>query len=617
MSRPPIRGAGTLGPRDVVITPRADGAQLLRNPHPLLPYPERLTDRFAHWAAVAPDRTWIAQRDASGGWRRISYTQGYALACRIGQALLDRKLSADRPLAILSDNDIEHALLKLAALHVGVPVSTISSAYSLISSDHSKLRFILDKLTPGLVFVANGTRYEKAIRAAVPATAEVAVTDAPVTGFHCTTFAQLAATPASVEVDRAHAAVKPDDIAKFLFTSGSTGHPKGVITTQRMLTCNLQMGVQALPLLIEEPPVIVDWLPWNHVFGGNHNYGFVIFGGGTLYIDDGRPAPGLFDRTLAALREIAPTIQFNVPRGHELLAEALKREPALRETFFSRVKMLFFAGAGMPQHVWDAYDDLAVQTIGKRILWVTGLGATETAPSVTFTTWDGVKSGWIGLPMAGLDVKLAPVDDKMEIRVKGPSITPGYWREPELTRAAFDPEGYYCMGDGVKWIDAAHPELGLFFDGRIAEDFKLSSGTWVNCGPLRARAIAEGAPYIQDIVLAEVNREDLTALVFPNPAACRTLCPDLATDAPLAEVVGHPLVRRHFQTLFDRLAQAATGSASRISRLIVLGDPPSIDASEITDKGSINQRAVLKRRATLVESLYTRPYAPQIIVAHR
>jgi feruloyl-CoA synthase len=612
-----VRGAALLGPRDVSVTQRADGAQILRNPHPLQPHPERLADRFAHWAAVAPDRTWVAQRDDSGGWRRVTYAQGYDLARRLGQALLDRKLSAERPLAILSENDVEHALLKIAAMTVGVPFSTISTAYSLVSTDHAKLRFILEKLTPGLVFAANGARYEKAIRAAVPSTVEVAVTEAPVSGYACTTFARLAATPATAAVDRAHAAVKPDDIAKFLFTSGSTGRPKGVITTHRMICCNLQMGIQAMPLLGAEPPVIVDWLPWNHVFGGNHNFGYVIMGGGTLYIDDGRPAPGLFDRTLDALREIAPTIQFNVPRGHELLAEALKREPDLREKFFSRLQVLFFAGAAMPQHVWDAYDELAVKTVGSRILWVTGLGATETAPSVTFTTWDGVRSGYIGIPVSGVEVKLAPVEDKLEIRVKGPSITPGYWREPELTRDAFDEEGYYRMGDGVKWLDPARPELGLFFDGRIAEDFKLSSGTWVNVGPLRAKAITAGAPYVQDVVLADVNRDELTALVFPNAPACRTLCPEVPPDAPLAEVVAHPLVRRHFQTVFDRLAQQSTGSANRICRLIVLGEPPSIDASEITDKGSINQKAVLKRRAALVDALYAKPYAPEVIVAHK
>ena len=361
--------------------------------------------------------------------------------------------------------------------------------------------------------------------------------------------------------------------------------------------------------------MLVDWLPWNHTFGGNHNFSLVVYGGGTLYIDDGKPVPGLIEKTVRNLREIAPTVYFNVPRGFEELVPYLRREPALREKLFSRVGMLFYAGAGLSQPVWDAMDELAVQGCGERILWVTGLGATETAPSVTFTRGDGVRSGMIGLPVPGVEVKLAPDGDKTEMRVRGPSVTPGYWRQPELTRAAFDDEGFYRLGDAVAWVDAADPRKGLVFDGRVAEDFKLATGTWVSVGPLRAKLIAAGAPFVQDVVIAGLNRDWIGALVFPRLDECRALAAGLAGDAPASEVLAHPAVQAKFQSLFDALAREATGSSTRIARAILLDAPPSIDASEITDKGSINQRAVLKHRAALVEELYAATLTPRTIVA--
>jgi feruloyl-CoA synthase len=294
---------------------------------------------------------------------------------------------------------------------------------------------------------------------------------------------------------------------------------------------------------------------------------------------------------------------------------AMRNDVALRDKFFSRVKMLFYAGAGLSQPVWDAFDAMAVASTGSRILWVTGLGATETAPTVTFTAWDGVRSGHIGLPVPGVEVKLVPVDDKLEIRARGPNITPGYWREPALTQAAFDEEGFYRLGDGVRFIDPIDPNLGLVFDGRIAEDFKLSSGTWVNTGPLRAKFIAAGAPYVQDVVLAGLNRDVLCALLLPNVEACRALASGLAADATLAQLVAHPAVRDCFQAVLDRMAGVATGSSTLIRRAMVLDTPPSIDLGEITDKGSINQRAVLAHRAALVEALYTEPYPAQVLIA--
>jgi feruloyl-CoA synthase len=602
-----------LGPRDVAVSHRDDGALLLRSPHALQAYPHRLTERLAHWARARPAQTWIAQREAGGGWRKLSYAEGFDRVRALAQALLDRGLSVQRPLAILSENDIEHALLAAAALHVGIPFAAISPAYALVAKDFSRLRHIIALLTPGLVFAADGMRFSDAIHAAVPARTPLLVTQAPVSGYANTLFHALQSTAATAAVDQAHAAIAPDGIAKFLFTSGSTSHPKAVIHSHRMLTSNLQMITQALPYLAETVPIIVDWLPWNHTFGGNHNYGLVLYHGGILYIDEGRPLPGAIERTARNLEEIAPTVYFNVPRGYELLAPHLRTNAALRRQFFSRLGMLFYAGAGLSQPVWDAYEAMAVETLGERILWVTGLGATETAPSVTFTTWDGVRAGMIGLPVPGVEVKLTPINRKLEMRVRGPSVSPGYWRDAELTRAAFDDEGYYRMGDAVRFVDPDDPLQGLLFDGRIGEDFKLGTGTWVSVGPLRTQVIAAGAPYVRDVVIAGHDRAYITALIFPDLGACRALCPQLPRGAADADVLATPAVRMKFESLFEQLAHDAPGSSTRIERVLILVSPPSIDAGELTDKGSINQRAVLDNRTLLVERLYAEPAPPDVL----
>ena len=598
----PIRKVA-LGPSDTILDRRSDGAILIRSPHALGPYPAKLGERLVHWAREAPERIFLAKRDAGGTWRTLAYAQTLALVRTLGQALLDRGLCAERPLAILSGNDLEHALLALAAMHVGVPYSPISPAYSLVSKDHAKLRYILDLLQPGLAFTANGERYAGAIAAALPRNCDLVVTEAAPASRKAILFDELLKQSASKAVDDAYAAVSPDTVAKILFTSGSTGQPKGVINTQRMLCSNQEMLAATLPCLREVPPVLVDWLPWNHTFGSNHNFGLVLYNGGTLYIDDGRPAPGLFDQTVRNLREIAPTVYFNVPRGFEELASYLQREPALREKFFSRVSMLFYAGAGLAQPVWDAFEELAVQTCGERILWITGLGATETAPLATCANWEAGRAGMIGLPVAGQEMKLAPAGEKFEARFRGPNITPGYWKEPELTRAAFDGEGYYRMGDAVRFDDPDHPEKGLMFDGRLAEDFKLSSGSWVSVGPLRARFLAAAAPFAQDVVVAGHDRDYISLLVFARLDECRGLC-GLHKQATASEILAHDLVRKRFQTLLDQLAREATGGTTRIERVLLLEVAPSIDAAEITDKGSINQRAVLEHRAELVEEVY-------------
>jgi feruloyl-CoA synthase len=612
----PVRKV-SLGPSDAIFVHRDDGAILIRSPHALPTYPAKLTERLVHWARVTPERNFIAQRDANGAWRALSYAQTLRHVRAIGQALLDRDLSGERPVAILSGNDLEHALLALAAMHVGVPYAPISPAYSLVSTDHAKLRFILELLMPGLVFAARGDRYAKALAAAVPAGAELVVTETAPADRAATLFGEFLTCAATEAVDRAYDSVGPDTVAKILFTSGSTGQPKGVINTQRMLCSNQEMLAAVLPCLREVPPIIVDWLPWNHTFGSNHNVGLVLYNGGTLYIDDGKPLPGMFERTVRNLREIAPTVYFNVPRGFEELVPYLRREPALREKFFSRLGMLFYAGAGLSQPVWDAFEELAVQTCGERILWITGLGATETAPLATCANWEAGRSGMIGLPAVGQEMKLVPVGDKLEARFRGANVTPGYWRQAELTYAAFDEEGYYKMGDAVRFADPAHPEKGLMFDGRLAEDFKLSSGTWASVGALRTRFIAAGAPYVQEVVIAGHDRDYIAALIFPRLDDCRRLCPQLPKQAPAAEVLNHPAVRRQFQDLLARLAGEATGNATRIERALLLEVPPSIDASELTDKGSINQRAVLEHRAELVDELYSQRPPARVICGDR
>jgi len=593
---------------EVVVDRRADGTIHLRSPHDLPPYPAKLTERLEHWAAQTPDTIFMAERDMSG-WRTITYAQTLREVCRIGEGLLRKNLSPERPIAILSGNDLEHALLGLAANYVGIPYAPISPAYSLISSDFGKLRHIVNLLTPGLVFACDGARYARAIEATVPQDVEIIVTRNPLG--RATLFSGLAAQPTGT-VDAAHDAVGRATIAKILFTSGSTGMPKGVINTQAMWCSNQGMIASALRFFADEPPVIVDWAPWHHTAGGNHDVGLVLQNGGTMYIDAGKPLPGAIDETVRNLKEIAPTWYFNVPKGYEALLPFFRADAALRENFFSRLKVLWFAGAGLAQHVFDEWKDLAHRTCGEDILFLTGLGSTETAPYAFGRMWDTENSANIGLPPPALDVKLVPLDGKYEVRLKGPNITPGYWREPALTAAAFDEEGYYKLGDALKFDDPARPEKGLLFDGRIAEDFKLATGTWVSVGPLRAAFIAHCAPYVKDVVIAGADRDDIAVLIFPDLDACRRLAPGLRDASPV-DIIVHENVRREFRLLLNGLAKSATGSSSRVARAILLDKPPSLDVGEATDKGSINQRMVLKHRAALVDELYVAAPSPRVI----
>jgi feruloyl-CoA synthase len=596
----------TFGVTRVHLRDGKSGTHYLQADQDLLPYPDRMTDRLQHWAQTAPQRTFMARREKKpdgslGDWRHVSYAQAWSVARNIAQALITRGLDAERPVAILSENSLEHALVALGCLVAGVPFVPVSPPYSLVSVDYDKLKHVLRTVTPGLVF-AQDARYAKAIDATVGDGVEVVLHEGTVEGRAVTPLAELCNTVATDAVDKAMAATGPDTIAKFLFTSGSTKMPKAAINTNRMWCANQQQMGQSMPVLASEPLVLVDWLPWNHTFGGNHNFGMVVFHGGTLYIDDGKPTPALMHETLRNLREIAPTVYFNVPTGFEAIAHAMKSDDLLRKTLLSRVQMFFYAGAALAQPVWDSLYESEEREIGQRIVMATGLGMTESGPFAIFVTNPHVRAGDLGVPTPGLELKLVDIDGKTEVRYRGPNITPGYWRNEADSASAFDEEGFFRSGDAVKWIDETDVHLGLKFDGRIAEDFKLATGTFVSVGPLRGRIIAAGAPYIQDVVLTGINLKEVGAMVFPTPAV-RGLS-GLGADAPMSDVLAAKPVLEHFQKVLDDLSAGSTGSANRIARMCLLSEPPTIDKGEITDKGSINQRSVLTHRADTVAALH-------------
>jgi feruloyl-CoA synthase len=618
---PRWRSARVAGCLEAIAERRADGSWLMHSREPLAAYPQRITDALEHFARVAPDRTFVARRGPDRQWQHIGYAQMLERVRCLGQALAERvaagALSVERPIAIVSGNDLEHLTLALAAAWVGVPFAPISPAYSTIAQDLSRLAQIIELLSPGLVFASPYAPYARAIEACVPRDAELVLAAGAPAGSRATAFEALLSTPPGVLAEAAHARVGRDTIAKFLFTSGSTKAPKGVITTHGMWCANLQQIRQCFAFLRDEPPVLVDWLPWNHVFGGNHNIGIALSNGGTLYIDDGKPTPALIGQTIANLREISPTIYFNVPKGFEELARAMDGDALLRDKLFARVKAFMFAGAGLSQAVWDQLDRHAEAAIGERIPIFTGLGMTEAAPTCTFALGTDVRAGDIGLPVPGVEVKIAPVQGKLEIRFRGPNLMPGYWRNPEATAEAFDEEGFYRTGDAVRFRDERvppDPTRGLVFDGRIAEDFKLATGTFVSVGPLRTRAILAGHPLVQEVVVAGLNRDEVGLLVFPRLEDARALAGlDAAATAP--EVLAHPAVRGFFQRWLEGLHAAGTGSATRPARALVLATPPSLDLGEATDKGSINQRVVLQRRAADIDRLYADPAAADVLLA--
>jgi feruloyl-CoA synthase len=588
----------------IVADRRADGSILVKSTVPLQPGARCIGDWLEHWARQAPERVFLADRaGADAPWSTITYRDALQQVRSAAAWILAQGLSAERPLVILSDNSVEHALFALAAQHVGVPSAAISPAYSLMSKDFDKLKSMITLLGPGAIYVS-GTKPFAAALAAIQPLHSAAIVSGSAGDIGAISFRSIAATPETPDVETAFAAITPDTIAKFLFTSGSTGTPKAVINTQRMLTSSQQAKAQTWAFLenIGEKLVILDWLPWSHTFGANHNFNLVLRNGGTLYVDGGKPAPGLFATSLANLRSVMPTVYFNVPRGFDMLIAALRSDEALRRKFFGEVKFAFYAGAALPQNLWDALEELSIQTVGRAMPMVSAWGSTETSPLATDCHFQAKRSGNIGVPIPGTELKLVPSGDKLEVRVRGPNVTPGYWKAPELTAQAFDAEGFYLIGDAVTFADPARPELGLFFDGRVAEDFKLNSGTWVNVGTLRVAGIAALAPLAQDIVVTGHGGDELRFLVFPNIAACRAHA-GLSDNADVKDVIDHEKVRGAIAQGLAKLKAQSGNSSGHATRALLLAEIASVDGGEITDKGYINQRAVLTRRASAVSTL--------------
>lgn len=582
----PFDSPASLAERRVLREDLPGGAFVLRHPEPLQPHARCIGDWLEHWARTTPDAVFLAEREAAGAWRRLTYAQAREAVGRIAQSLLDLQLPEGKPVVTLSDNSVDAALLALAAMHVGRPTCTVSSAYCRLTRDYGKIRSILDALDPALVYASDAAVYGPAV-AAWGGSAPVVYGSGSGAGTHA--FSLLLEPRESAAVMQAFAAVRPDHHAKYLLTSGSTGMPKVVINTHRMLCANQQMIAQVWPFLNRHPLVLLDWLPWSHTFGANHNFNMVLAHGGSLYVDEGRPAPGLVEKTLRNLREVQPNFYFNVPRGFDMLLPYLEQDEAAARDVFARLEGVFYAGAALPQSLWQRLEAVA-RKVRERPVWFTSAwGATETSPAATEVHWPIERAGCIGLPLPGVELKFVPNGGKLEMRVRGPSVFPGYRNAPDLTAKAFDAEGYYLIGDAGKLVDAADPSLGVAFDGRVAEDFKLMSGTWVSVGTLRLKAVSAMAPHIADAVVTGHDREEIGLLLFPTPQA-KALSPEQ--------------LRSHVQAALRALAAEGLGSSQTPTRALLQDEPPNADAGEITDKGYINQRAVLTRRGKDVEALY-------------
>ncbi len=582
---------------------RSDGTTLVWQAEPLGDFPDKLSDCILHWAKERPDHTWMAERGEDDEWRRVSYSQLLILIRGIGQFLLDLKLSVDKPLVILSENSTEHALAALAAQYAGIPSAAIATAYSLVSEDYAKLKSIAEQLTPGAIFAKDARPFTNALGTAfapeIPLISVIGEADGRTTH----SWSEVIATEPRPDVDQANAATGPDTIAKFLFTSGTTGTPKAVIQTQRVMCSNMAMVTDCYAFMKTEPPVILDWAPWNHVASGTKVFNMAIYNGGTYYIDAGKPSPAGIKETIRNLNEISPTWYFNVPAGYQMLADAMEADAALARNFFKDLKMLMYAGAGMAAHTWDQLRAIAYRTVGERILLCSGLGATETGPFATFCTEEQDLPGNIGIPVKGVTLKLVPVGDKLEARFKGPNVTPGYWRAPELTETAFDEEGFYRIGDALRYADPKDPGKGFFFDGRTAENFKLQTGTWVAVGAVRTALVDAMGGLIHDAVITGENQEMLGAIMVPYRPAIEKLVPN-GQAMREAELLSQPEVREKIETLLAVHAKAATGSASRVLRAAFIDGPLNPDRGEVTDKGSLNQRAVRENRVHLVDAIY-------------
>ncbi len=598
----PLRPVRFFSP-DVELTRRIDGNWLMRSVEPLGDYDSRVGDWLGRWARKAPDRIFIVEQTGTGE-RFISYRQAHEAALLLAEGLLGYGLGPERPLAILAANGIDHALIMLAALYVGIPIAPLAPAYALQSIDYAKLSYAFDLLTPGMVVVDDGVLYRKPIESALKL-------DIPVIALRNASASPNVRDLASLKGDGSHrdevgeaaARVGRETIAKFLFTSGSTGMPKAVINTHGMICCNSQMKRQVAPCLEEEPLVMVDWAPWNHTAGSNSNFSIILHNGGTLYIDPGKPTPALFGASLELLRRVSPTIYFNVPRGYELLIPHLEADRAFRKHFFKRLKFLWYAAASMQPATWFDLERLAVETVGHRILTVSGLGMTETAPIALFGNAKANGPGVVGIPVAGVELKLIPDDNSFEVRYRGPNVTPGYWRDPASTAAAFDEEGFLRSGDLLSFIDPQRPQAGLRFDGRINEVFKLDSGTKVSAGKLRLDALDILRPLANEVVVAGSDRKDVRILIFPDWEVC-TRTAGLDPGANPAQIASNSTVRAIFQERIAKLHAAGTGNSNRIVAALLVEVPPSSAAGELTEKGTVNSRALQRNRPELLDALF-------------
>jgi feruloyl-CoA synthase len=606
--------------RDIAVEQRDDGVITLKSRIPLKPYETHIPASLAKWAEAAPERIWLAQRTgADRRWRKVSYGEAKRIADGLTQGLLDLGLDAGSPVAILSGNSIEHALMTQAAMQARLPAAPVSPAYSLISQDHLKLKYLFDLIRPKVVMVQDGPTFARALNALdLDGVTVVHVTRAyegmTCEGMTSVGFADLAATPVTRAVEESIAAITPDTVGKLLFTSGSTGMPKAVINTQQMMCANAAMMMQVRPREAGgPPPIVLDWMPWNHTMGGNAAFNPVLVDGGTLYIDDGRPVPGQFEETLRNLHEVSPTYYANVPAGYAALAAAMEKHDALCRSFFKNLSLMAYGGARLPDDLYDRMQALAVRATGERIVFYTGWGSTETAPTSTGTYWDTERVGLIGLPFPGVELKMVPCGSKYELRLRGVNVTPGYFGRPDLTEAAFDEEGFYCIGDAGVFVDPDDPLQGIIFAGRVVEDFKLTTGTFVHVGSLRTDAIAAATPVIHDALVAGQDRPFIGLLAWPNLHACRQITGN--PNAAYEDVVGHPDVIACLKRGLEAHNGSTAGASSmRIARAMLMVEPPSIDGNELTDKGYINQRAGLERRAALVERLYADKPGDDVIV---
>jgi feruloyl-CoA synthase len=601
--------------RDIAVERRPDGVVILKSRIPLKNFETHIPASLAKWAREAPSRVWLAQRAGpERQWRKLSYGEAKRTVDGLTQGLLDLGLAEGRPVAILSGNSIEHALMTQAAMQARLPAAPVSPAYSLMSQDHLKLKYLFGLIKPAVVMVQDGPTFEKALNALDLEGVTVVHVTRPCEGINSVAFADLAATPVTKDVEQSIAKITPDTVGKLLFTSGSTGMPKAVINTQRMMCANAAMMMQVRPRDPNGPLATnLDWMPWNHTMGGDASFNPVLIEGGTLYIDDGRPVPGQFEETLRNLREVSPTYYSNVPAGYAALAAAMEKDDALCRSFFKDLGLMAYGGARLPDDLYDRMQALAVRATGQRLVFYTGWGSTETAPTSTGTYWDTERVGLIGLPFPGVELKMVPCGSKYELRLRGVNVTPGYFGQPDLTEKAFDEEGYYCIGDAGVFVDPQDPVQGIIFAGRVVEDFKLTTGTFVHVGSLRTDAIAAATPLMHDALVAGQDRPFVGLLAWPNLHACRQMVGN--PDATYEEVVKHPAVTACLKKgLQAHNASTTGGSSMRIARAMLMVEPPSIDGNELTDKGYINQRAGLERRAGLVAKLYADHPGEDVIV---